>query len=301
MITALVAAALAGGATTGTGTAQAAPSVAPYHGLGTWIDIYPPRWPWTDPQRTVAAAVAHGVKTLYVETSNYHTPPAIRFPVRLGTLIDLAHARGIKVVGWYLPSLLHAGSDFRRTREAIDFRSPKGGALDSVAVDIEATVVPDPAIRTNHLLTLGRYLRAAVGPDYPLGAIIPSPRGMQLHPRYWPGFPYASLGESFDVVLPMDYATYHVSTVPGVVTYERTSLRILAHRLPDPDMPIHAIGGLGPASGKWMTFAFVKTALGQGVIGASLYDMPTTRAGRLVGARARARLTIRRGRPGGRA
>ena len=41
-----------------------------------------------------------------------------------------------------------------------------------------------------------------------------------------------------------------------------------------------------------MTFAFVKTALRQGVIGASLYDFPTTNARRLVGARARARLTI---------
>ena len=276
---AVIAAAACAATVTAPGTAQAAPSVAAYTGLGTWIDMYPPKWPWTDPNRTVASAVAHGVKTLYVETSNYRTRPAIRYPVMLGRLIDLAHARGIKVVGWYLPSLLHAGSDLRRIKAAVDFRSPKGGALDSVAVDIEATVVADPVMRTDHLLTLGRFLRAAVGPSYPLGAIIPSPRGMQLHPRYWPGFPYASLGESFDVVLPMDYATYHVSTVPGVVTYERTSLRILKNRLPDPDLPIHAIGGLGPDSGKWMTFAFVKTALQEGVIGASLYDFPTTNAG----------------------
>ena len=227
----------------------------------------------------MVSAVAHGVKTLYVETSNYRTRPAIRYPVMLGRLIDLAHARGITVVGWYLPSLLHAGSDLRRIKAAVDYRSPKGGSLDSVAVDIEATVVADPVMRTDHLLTLGRFLRAAVGPSYPLGAIIASPRGMQLHPRYWPGFPYASLGESFDVVLPMDYATYHVSAVPGVVTYERTSLRILKNRLPDPDLPIHAIGGFGPDSGKWMTFAFVKTALQEGVIGASLYDFPTTNAG----------------------
>ena len=276
---AVIAAGACAATVTAPGTAQAAPSVTAYTGLGTWIDMYPPKWPWTDPNRTVASAVAHGVKTLYVETSNYRTRPAIRYPVMLGRLIDLAHARGINVVGWYLPSLLHAGSDLRRIKVAVDFRSPKGGALDSVAVDIEATVVADPVARTDHLLTLGRFLRAAVGPSYPLGAIIPSPRGMQLHPKYWPGFPYASLGESFDVVLPMDYATYHVSTVPGVVTYERTSLRILKNRLPDPDMPIHAIGGLGPDSGKWMTFAFVKTALQEGVIGASLYDFPTTNAG----------------------
>ena len=276
---AVIAAAACAATVTAPGSAQAAPAVTAYTGLGTWIDMYPPKWPWTDPNRTVASAAAHGVKTLYVETSNYRTRPAIRYPVMLGRLIDLAHARGIKVVGWYLPSLLHAGSDLRRIKAAVDYRSPKGGALDSVAVDIEATVVADPVMRTDHLLTLGRFLRAAVGPSYPLGAIIPSPRGMQLHPKYWPGFPYASLGESFDVVLPMDYATYHVSTVPGVVTYERTSLRILKNRLPDPDMPIHAIGGLGPDSGKWMTFAFVKTALQEGVIGASLYDFPTTGAG----------------------
>ena len=265
--------------TAGPAAADTGPSVTAYRGLGTWIDIYPPRWPWLNPRRTVATAVAHHVRTLYVETSNYATAPAIRYPVRLGQLIDLAHARGIRVVGWYLPSLLHAGSDMRRIKTAVDFRSPKGGALDSVAVDIEATVVADAGVRTDHLLTLGRYLRAAVGPAYPLGAIIPSPRGMKIHPNYWPGFPYANLGESFDVVLPMDYATYHVHTVAGAVTYERNSLRILANRLPDPDLPIHAIGGLGPDSGKWMTFAFVKTALGEGVIGASLYDLPTTSSG----------------------
>lgn len=267
------------GTTAGPAAADTGPSVSAYRGLGTWIDIYPPRWPWKNPQRTVDTAVTHGVRTLFVETSNYHTPPAIRYPVRLGQLIDLAHAQGIRVVGWYLPSLLHAGSDLRRIQTAVAFRSPKGGALDSVAVDIESTVVADPVVRTSHLLTLGRYLRAAVGPTYPLGAIIPSPRGMQLHPKYWPGFPYANLTDSFDVVLPMDYATYHVHTVAGAVTYERNSLRILANRLPDPDLPIHAIGGLGPDSGKWMTFAFVKTALAQGVIGASLYDLPTTGTG----------------------
>ena len=277
---AVIAAGACAATVTATGTAQAAPSVTAYSGLGTWIDMYPPRWPWTDPNRTVASAVAHGVKTLYVETSNYHTPPAIRYPKMLGRLIDLAHARGIKVVGWYLPSLLHAGSDMRRIRAAVDFRSPKGGALDSVAVDIEATVVADPVVRTEHLLTLGRY-PAGGGRDRRIRWARSSPlRGAcSFTPSTGRDSPTPSLGESFDVVLPMDYATYHVSTVPGVVTYERTSLRILKNRLPDPDLPIHAIGGLGPASGKWMTFAFVKTALQEGVIGASLYDLPTTNAG----------------------
>ncbi len=235
--------------------------------------------PGHHPQRTIQTARAHGVKTLYVETSNYSTGPAIRYPVRLGQLIDQAHAAGIRVVGWYLPALWHIGIDLQRIRAAVDFRSPRGGALDSVAVDIESSAVADPAVRTQRLLTLATWLRAAVGPAYPLGAIIPSPRGMQLHPSYWPGFPYEHLADSFDVVLPMDYATYHVHTPARVVTYTRTSLRILRHRMPDPDLPIHEIGGLGPDSGKWMTFGFVKTALEEGVIGASLYDLPTTSPG----------------------
>ena len=37
--------------------------------------------------------------------------------------------------------------------------------------------------------------------------------GHAASPQVLAGIPYASLGESFDVVLPMDYATYHVSTV----------------------------------------------------------------------------------------
>jgi hypothetical protein len=275
----VVAAALAAGAVSAPRTAQASPSVLAYSGLGTWIDIYPPLSPWLNPKRTIATALDHGVKTLYIETSNYNTVPAIRYPMRLAELIDQAHANNIKVVGWYLPSLLHTGLDLHRIQASVAFRTPRGGALDSMAVDIESSAVPSPALRSARLLQLAAWLRASVGPSYPLGAIIPSPRGMQLSPSYWPGFPFSSLAQSFDVVLPMDYATYHRDTPAGVVTYERTSLRILAHQMESAPLPIHAIGGLAPDSGKWMTWAFVQTALAQGVIGAGLYDLPTTRPG----------------------
>ena len=62
--------------------------------------------------------------------------------------------------------------------------------------------------RSVRLLGLSSALRKAVGPDYPLGAIIPSPRGMQLRPDYWPRFPYEGLARTYDVFMPMGYFTY---------------------------------------------------------------------------------------------
>ena len=73
------------------------------------------------------------------------------------------------------------------------------------------SAVPSPALRSARLLQLAAWLRASVGPSYPLGAIIPSPRGMQLSPSYWPGFPFSSLAQSFDVIVQRDGLKFFVS------------------------------------------------------------------------------------------
>ena len=47
---------------------------------------------------------AQGVQTLYLETSNWRQSTDIVRPRTLAAMIEAAHAQGIKVVAWYLPS-----------------------------------------------------------------------------------------------------------------------------------------------------------------------------------------------------
>lgn len=75
--------------------ASAHPSLLAFRGLGVWIDIYDSAY-WNDPQGAVATAAAHGVRTIYIETANYHTTvdktTQVYQPAQLGALIDAAHA-----------------------------------------------------------------------------------------------------------------------------------------------------------------------------------------------------------------
>ena len=43
-----------------------------YQGMGVWVDIYDPSW--AHPREAVRRMAARGVRTLYLETSNYNRP-----------------------------------------------------------------------------------------------------------------------------------------------------------------------------------------------------------------------------------
>ena len=259
------------------GVARASPAadVDAYRGLGTWVDIYDVRL-WADPEGTVAAIASRGVRTLYLETANYRQTVDLVRPVRLARFLDAAHAAGLRVVAWYLPSFRNVARDLRRSLAAIAFRTPAGQAFDSFALDIEASVVKSPALRTRRTLELSRELRAAVGRSYPLGAIIPSPRGMELSPAYWPGFPYAELAGVYDVILPMSYFTYRVEGGLAVRRYIERSIEIIREETGDPQVPIHVIGGLGDGTNRAEARGFMRAVAGCAPLGYSIYDLSTT-------------------------
>jgi hypothetical protein len=250
--------------------------LATYQGLGTWIDVYSPSF-GADPDRVAAALAGHRVKTLFVQTGNFRQRADVVAPRRLGALVDAAHARGIAVVGWYLPGLSNPDRDLRRARAAISFRTSLGGRFDSFALDIEASVVREADERTGRLLALSGRLRAAAGPGYPLGAIIPSPVGMRLLPRYWPRFPYAALARTYDVVLPMAYFTYRAHGPAAVTKYVRSSVRIIRAATGGNSVPIHVIGGLAGVVATADAAAFAHAAAACGAAGLSLYDLHATK------------------------
>src|SRR5205823_2779912 len=196
------------------GSAAPRPSLDAYRGLGTWVDIYD-KHQYYDPPTAVAQMAAKGVRTLYLETANYHSKKDLVFPIEVDRIIDAAHANGMRIVAWYLPSFNNPKRDLRRSLAAIQRTTSTGGHFDSFGLDIEAEVVSDVSLRTQRLLQLSSEIRAAVGPSYPLSAIIPSPKNMQARPDFWPGFPYRQLTRFYDVFQPMSYYTFRTNTAAG--------------------------------------------------------------------------------------
>lgn len=248
-----------------------------YAGLGTWLDIYATPY-WIHPQREVAAMARAGIRTLYLQTGNYEQSVDLVRPQALDRFVDAAHAAGIRVVAWYLPSFLYPAQDARRSLAAIRFRTAKGERFDSFALDIEASLVKGVPLRTKRLLQLSARLRRAVGHRYPLGAIIPSPVGIRRHRHYWPHFPYRGLAHIYDVFLPMAYATdRHITGIRATRGYDAADIAIIRTRTRKPRVPIHLIGGLANAMGTKEIAGFMRAVGDCAPLGYSLYAYSVTR------------------------
>lgn len=246
-----------------------------YEGLGAWVDIYDPML-WRHPGDVVREMKAHGVQTLFLETSSWRVRHTIFRPGVVSAFITEAHRLGIQVVAWYVPDFFDLQRDFRRSMAAIRFRTPNGEKFDSFALDIESFRVPDPAKRSARLLQLSARIRKAVGRRYPLGAIVISPVATHRVPSGWPGFPYRALARYYDVFLPMGYYTYRTDGAAAAFNYTRDTLQLLRKDAGNPRLPIHAIGGEAGYTDGAEAKAFVDAVKRFDAIGASLYDFGTT-------------------------
>ena len=183
----------------------------------------------------------------------------------------------MKVVAWYLPTLVDQGKDQRRALGAIRFRTPLGQSFDGFALDIESSAVHTVSTRNARLLAVSAYLRRWAPAGAKLGAIIPAPRGMQLSPTYWPNFPYVGLASIYDVFAPMGYYTNRVSGERDAYLYTWMNARIIWHETGDPTIPVHMIGGGAAATTHAEVHGFVQAVRDLGLRGGSLYDAATTR------------------------
>lgn len=253
---------------------RANPSIAPFQGMGIWIDIYDDP-AWKHPRQTVLDMAAQGVRTLYLETSNFNRHSPFVFKDEVTRFLDLAAEHGLNVVAWYLPGFRDLALDERRSMAAIDLVTPAGNAFDGFALDIESSEVSIASRRTNRLLRLSDRLRARAGETYPLGAIIPTPRRIDItDPGYWPGFPYPQLAETYDAILPMTYYTFRVHGPVAAHRYTSSVISLLRSDVGSDQVPIHVIGGIAAMSGDAETAAFVDAIRESGVIGASFYTFP---------------------------
>ena len=245
-----------------------------YGGLGTWIDIYDDE-AWAHPVRTVRSMVAHGVRTVYLQTSNYSRNQPFVHPRGVAGFLDAARRSALRTVAWYLPGFRDVGLDLRRTLRAITFRTENGSGFDSFALDIESAEVRKPWVRTRRLIALSERIRRAAGPEYPLGAIVTSPHRLKVaDPRFWPGFPWRRLANTYDVFLPMTYYTYRVKGPRLASWYTAQNVQIIRQETSGMQVPIHVVGGISFDATGGETRGFVQTVRQREVLGASYYTFP---------------------------
>ena len=246
----------------------------PYRGLGTWIDIYDHEV-WKHPTRSVRSMAAHGIQTIYLQTSNYNRTQPFVHREGVEAILDAAQVEGLEVVAWYLPGFADVPTDLHRTMRTIRKRTGAGNAFDSFALDIESPEVRRPSVRTRRLLRLSEAIRREVGPGYPLGAIVASPgRLVRTDPHFWPGFPWRRLAELYDVMLPMTYYTYRVAGPQDAAWYTAQSVQIIRRETAGMNVPIHVVGGISFDATGPETRGFVRTVEDKHAIGASYYTFP---------------------------
>lgn len=262
--------------------------VTAYAGLGTWVDVYdyaaefqangaaPPIAPGA-----IDAMADQGVRTLFLQASkdDPRSPPGdLVHPELLAEFLTRAHARGMRVVAWFLPKLADVDSDLRHMLAMRDYQTD-GQRFDGIAVDIEWRAgVADHAERSARLVDLSRRLRAATNGEA-LGAIVMPPVVTDvINPAFWPGFPWSDLGPLYDVWLPMGYWTSRTQESGWRDTFRYTdqNIALLRKDLGNPNAVVHPIGGIGDRSTDEDYRGFLRAATSRGSVGFSIYDYRTT-------------------------
>lgn len=266
----------AGALVAATTPTRAVGEIAPYAGLGTWVDVYD----WSHYKDTVPTVgpdqvdqmAAEGVQTLFIQTAKHDTPDMISERELLEPIIARAHARGMRVVAWYLPTLEDVDNDLNRLVASANLD------VDGLAVDIESRKVADANDRSARLIDLSRRLREAL-PGRAIGAIVMPPVQMEVvNTDFWPNFPWREIAPFYDVWQTMGYWTdrKQSSGYRDPYVYTDENLRRLRNNLGDPTVPVSPVGGVG-AIGNGDIEAFLRAAAENGAIGGSIYDWRTTK------------------------
>ncbi|MDY7101866.1 MAG: hypothetical protein S0880_11825 [Actinomycetota bacterium] len=280
-VCALVTVTACGTAGAGSGSVSAASSgelytMAPYEGVGAWVDVFD----WTAEYNRgnpefVAADVDTladlGVETLYIQTSRYISPHAVMEVERLEGIIDRAHGHGMAVVGWYLPELEDVGSDLIRFTAAANLLD-----LDGLAVDIEPLLIGEA--NNVELVELTERLDAEI--DGVIGGIVVPPVVTDvINTDFWPDFPWDEIRDHYDVWLPMSYWSNRPESNPyhDAERYTRENIERLRDHVGD-DAPIHNIGGISHQVDPYEVRQMVQAARAEDALGVSFYDVVAARS-----------------------
>jgi hypothetical protein len=250
---------------------------AAFKGFGAWIDVYDWSAEFTGGKPSVGPAdvdrmAGLGVQALYVQAGKDSSPNDVVDPQLLHPIIDRAHADGMRVIVWYLPTLEDPARDLRRLRAAA------GLGVEGVAVDIESRKVSDVPERNRRLIDLSIALRQHL-PTVPLAAVVMPAVVMEvINPNFWPGFPYRDIAPAYDAWMPMDYWTNRTQASGYRDAYRYTAENIdrLRAQVGRADLPVHAVGGIGDSTTTDDVDGFYRAATERGALGGSIYDYRTT-------------------------
>ena len=272
---------------------QAQRTTSTYGGLGVWIDAFDfePAYQGEGGEPPVRPEVVDeladlGVRTIYLQAARLDDRATGRLLDEdlLAQFLLRAHARGMEVVGWYLPLFTDVEADLDRLLAVAGFEV-LGHRFDGVAVDIEYIEgVPDPYERSARLVDLSRRLRDA-RPSEALGAIVPPAVQLEVvNTNYWRDFPWRAIDTSYDVWVPMAYSTTRGgSEYRDAFRYAEESVRRMRNNLGRPDVVVHVVGGIGDAMTPGDLDGLRRAIEATGAIGGSVYDWhslpPELRAG----------------------
>lgn len=227
-------------------------------GPGIWVNL------WSHPEIDNVGVYCrnlhkHGVRNVFVQTSRSNTE-AIRNPQRLAKLIEVCHHYKIRVIAWSFLVLDSPEADANKLLEAARFRTPHGHKFDSVAANIEKD------LSAWKVEKLSIKLRSALGPDYPLIAVVFSPlnRAPQVAKTPW-----KILDKYYDVIAPMAYWNSKYADYKAY-DYTRDTVRKVRQLVGRPDVDVHIIGD-GMKTRGHEIHQFMKACKDHGVTSASLY------------------------------
>lgn len=261
------------------GAAPAPGRAGTYGGMGTWVDVYDWSHTYTGGRpgmspNDVDRMADRGVQTLYIQASRFNAPgDGPLEPDLLQAYIGRAHARGIRVVAWYLPNFVDLNRDVNRLVSI--GRLP----VDGLAVDIEATDVGDVNERNRRLIQLSSSVRGALPGRQLAAVVLPAVVTDVISPNYWPSFPYQQLGPYYDVWMPMSYWTNRSSASGYRDSYRYTRENVDRLRSRLGGVAVHPIGGIGDRTSPADIAGFRRAVIDTGSIGGSLYDWRTTGSG----------------------
>jgi len=230
-------------------------------GKGMWI-WQPDRTEQGNAGAIVTKALAAGLTQLWVRVgdSRYGFYGASF----LASLVPIAHARGLAVIGWGFPHLYDPVGDAAWTLAALAWHSPTGERLDGWSADIE-TASEGTALSGRRATTYLGLVRPAVG-GRPLVATVFPPTDYWLRV-----YPYEAMAPYVDAFAPMIYWSCREPGDAAAAAIQRLA----------PLAPVHLIGqayDMAPAGGRVghpsgaEISRFLDVARRDGAVGASFWD-----------------------------
>lgn len=202
-------------------------------GKGIWINIW--NYP-ANPDMYCEYLKSKGINVIYLQIFRSNTP-AIKHEQKVNKIIEAAHERDIKVIGWGYVFLKNPLSDAEKFIYGAKHKTPNGESLDAFAADIEEIT------NSQSIENFVKRIRTELGSKYPLIAITFSPvsKSKKANPRY---YSWRTIAENFDIIAPMTYWHGFVKyrSEKGAYDYTTQTIAKIKEYTKKDNLNIHLIG-----------------------------------------------------------